>query len=384
MNSEPQSNSVSGDSEKSPPSSPPVDRSGTFSEKTGRILAWVQVIRSISTWIWTIVILLVIIPLGGQFFLHQAFSFPSLKITSERAKTVVVQPKVNWQEVDTAVAQALTRTHKEAENYTSQKLDLWIDDLNARVDDNFIDWYFGYFNQKQIEFKSVLVQLSSGIANLLNPELPSPSEKVAEVMTRDFQQEFSKRVLRPQIAQLQLERLTQQTVKQYLQDLSVNLNQIPLSYQIPQAYWNRYLNDIALSIYDTEGKVSTLSLKVLVGGSAYLAMKPLVAPLVLKVGSKMATNFAGKAGAKLAVKTSATFTGKMAAGLLDCTVGVGILLWDIWDTYHTANLEKPILKETIAEYLEQVKVSILENPETGIITAIDQIEAKIINALDSA
>jgi hypothetical protein len=383
VNSEPHSPAVPTHSEESRPSSLSPDTSGSYAEKTNRILAWVQVIRSISPFIWAIVILIVIIPLGGQFFINQAFSSNSVNSKSEPPQTVVVQPsRVNWQEVDTAVVQALKTAHNQAENYASQQLDLWIDDLKDRIDDNFLDWYFGYFNQKQIEFKSVFVQLSSGVANLLNPDLPSPSEKVAEVITRDFQEEFSARVLRPQIAQLQLERLTQQTVKQYLNALSVNLNQIPLSYQIPQADWNRYLSDIAISIYETEGEVSTLSLKVLVGGSAYLAMKPLVAPLVLKVGSKVAANLAGKAGAKIALKTGASLTGKMAAGLLDCTVGVGILLWDIWETYHTANIEKPILRETLAEYLEQVKASILDNPETGIMTAIDQLEAKIIDSLD--
>ncbi|EAW39178.1 hypothetical protein L8106_04531 [Lyngbya sp. PCC 8106] len=383
VNSEPPSPPVPTHSEDSQSSSQSVERSGSYAEKTARILAWVQIIRSISPLIWVIVILVVIIPLGGELFIHQAFSSDPVNRQSKLPQTVVIESsQVNWQDVDLAVAQALKTAHNQAESYASQNLDLWIDDLKGRIDDNFLDWYFGYFNQKQIEFKSVFVQLSSGVVNLLNPDLPSPSEKVAEVITRDFQEEFSARVLRPQIAQLQLERLTQTTVKQYLQDLSVNLNQIPLSYQIPQADWNRYLSDIAISIYETEGEVSTLSLKVLVGGSAYLAMKPLVAPLVLKVGSKVAANLAGKAGAKIAVKTGASLTGKMTAGLLDCTVGVGILLWDIWDTYHTANIEKPILRETLTEYLEQVKASILDNPETGIMTAIDQLEAKIIDALD--
>ena len=383
MNSESQSQPVLNNSGESPSPSHPADHpSGNYAEKTDRILAWVQVIRSISPLIWAAVILLVIVPLGGQFFINQAFSSASENPQSESPKTAIVQPSINWQAVDTAVAQALTTAHARAENYASQQLDLWIDDLMGRVDDNFLNWYFGYFNQKQIEFKSVFVQLRSGVVNLLNPDLPGPSEKVAEAITRDFQEEFAKRVLRPQIAQLQLERLTQQTVKQYLNALSENLNQIPLSYQIPQADWNRYLNDIAVSIYDTEGEVSNLSLKVLVGGSAYLAVKPLVAPLVLKVGSKVATNLAGKAGAKVALKTGASLTGKMAAGLLDCTVGVGILLWDIWDTYHTANIEKPILRETIAEYLEQVKGSILDDPETGIMAAIDRLEAKIIQSVD--
>ncbi len=162
------------------------------------------------------------------------------------------------------------------------ELDIWVEELTNRVDDSFLDWYFGYFNQKSREFKSFFVQVSSGTLRLLNSNNPTPNEKVAEVITRDFQEEFAKRVLRPQIAQLRLERLTQKTVKRYLTDLSINLNKVPLTYQIPQADWNRYLNGIALSINNTEGNVSSLSMKVLVGGGAYLALKPLAAPLILK------------------------------------------------------------------------------------------------------
>ncbi|MDY7021728.1 MAG: hypothetical protein SWJ54_10265, partial [Cyanobacteriota bacterium] len=224
MNSEPHPTPILNHSEESRPSSSPSETSGSYTEKTDRILAWVQLFRSISPLIWAIVILVVIIPLGGQFFLNQAFSSSSINRESE-PQTVIVQPSINWQEVDTAVAQALTTAHNQAESYASEQLTLWTDDLMQRVDDNFLDWYFGYFNQKQVEFKSVFVQLSSGVRNLLNPDLPSPSERVAEVITQDFQEEFAKRVLRPQIAQLQLERLTQQTVKQYLNALSVNLNQ---------------------------------------------------------------------------------------------------------------------------------------------------------------
>ncbi len=384
VSSEPQSANVPSNSGVENHSTQTLNTSVTYSEKTNRILAWVQVIRSISPVIWAIVIFVVIIPLMGQIFLTQAFSPQTNTPKSNPDQTVIIQPSLDWSKVDEAIASALTNAHDQAENYASEELDLWINELKDRVDSNFLDWYFGYFNQKQIEFKSFFVQLSSGVRSLIQPNYPNPSDKVAEVITRDFQEEFAKRVLRPQIAQLRLERLTQQTVKHYLNDLTVNLKEIPLTYRIPQADWNRYLNDIAISINDTEGNLSTLSLKVLMGGSAYLAVKPLVTPLVLKVGSKMVGKLAGKTGAKIALKTGASLTGKVAAGLLDCTVGVGILLWDIWDTYHTAAVEKPILQETIFEYLDQVEASILENPETGVMTVIDQIEHKIIQSIDES
>jgi hypothetical protein len=373
-------NQTSRDNATSNPGSQPTR---TYGEKTDRLLAWGQVLRAIAPLIWAVVIVIVIIPLMGQWFIHQAFN--STPSQTAAVPTVVkvqeVQPSVNWTEVDEEIALALTNAHQQAETYASHELDLWVNELMGRVDPNFLDWYFSYFNQKKIELNSVIVELTAGVNHVLNADAPMPSEKLAQTLTQNFQTEFAKRVLRPQIAQLRLERITQQTVQQYLNQLTLNLEQVPLKYQIPQGDWNRYLNDIAISIQDTEGQISTLSLKVLVGGGAYLAVKPIVTPLLLKVGSKVMANAAGKAGAKIAVKAGAKLTGKMAAGLLDCAVGAGILIWDVWDTYHTAAVEKPILKEMIWDYLEQVKGSILENPETGIMTAINQLESQLFLGL---
>lgn len=161
MNSEPPSPTVSTYSKDTQPPSQSVGHSGSYAEKTDRILAGVQIIRSISPLIWVTVILVGIISLGGQFFINQAFSSDPVNRQSKLPQTVVIESSlVNCQDVDIAVAQALKMAHNQAESYASQQLDLWIDDLMGRIEDNFLNWYFGYFNQKQIEFKSIFVQLS--------------------------------------------------------------------------------------------------------------------------------------------------------------------------------------------------------------------------------
>lgn len=355
---------------------------GTFAEKTERIKAWVQVIKVAVPFIWALVILVVIIPLIGQLFIAKAFSTKSVTTNTNHPVEVVEKHLVDWSKVNEAVKQTLDNARRSAEDYASKELDVWVDELTKRVDNSFLDWYFGYFNQKQIEYKSFFVQLSSGAAHLLNPNNPTPAEKVAEVMTEDFQKEFAKRVLLPQTSQLRLERITQQTVRHYFDELRGNINNISVNYNIPQADWNQYLSDIAITINDTEGKISNLSLKVLVGGGSYLALKPLVAPLVLKVGSKVVAKLASKAGAKIATKTGAVLAGKAGAVFLDATVGVGIIIWDVWDTNHTANVEKPILHDNIAAYLQEVKYSLLNNPENGIMTVIDQIQSRIVPSLN--
>ena len=354
----------------------------TYAEKTDRIQARVQFIKAVAPFIWGVVILVVIIPLIGQLFIVKAFSTKSITTETKHPIEVVEQRQVDWSKVNEAMKLSLDHAYKNAEDYASKELDVWVDELMGRVDASFLDWYFGYFNQKQIEYKSLFVQLSSGASRLLNPNNPTPAEKVAEVITEDFQKEFAKRVLIPQTSQLRLERITQQTVKHYLDDLRGNINNIPLRYNLPKADWDRYLNEIAITINDTEGKISNLPLKVLAGGGSYLALKPLVAPLVLKVGSKVVTKLASKAGAKVATKTGAVLAGKLGAAVLDCTVGVGIILWDVWDTNHTAHVEKPILHDNLAAYLQEVKYSLLNNRENGIMTVIDQIQSKIVPNLN--
>lgn len=361
-------------------SQPPTDPKPTYAEKTDRFKTWIQFLKTLAPFIWLTVILLVIIPPIGQIFIANAFSPKSVTKNTEKT-TVVIPATPDWNKVDVAIATALQNARQSAENYAEKELDVWVAQLSDRIDNSFLDWYFGYFNQKQIEYKTLFVQLSSGLAHLVNPDNPNPQEKIAEVITSDFQKEFAKRVLIPQIAQLKLERITQQTVKYYLHELSGNINSVQVNYQMPPADWERYLNEIAITINDTEGNISNLSLKVLAAGSGYLAVKPLVTPLVLKVGSKIVPALASKAGAKIATKTGAALVGKVASAVLDCTVGVGIIAWDVWDNYHTANVEKPILRANLVDYLQEVKASLINNPENGIMVAIDQIQTKTLASI---
>ena len=62
-------------------------------------------------------------------------------------------------------------------------------------------------------------------------------------------------------------------------------------------------------------------------------------------------------------------------------VGLVIILWDVADHYRTKRTELPILRRNIADYLEQVKRSLLHDPEHGIITALDQTETTIASSL---
>jgi hypothetical protein len=202
---------------------------------------------------------------------------------------------------------------------------------------------------------------------------------VAENLTKTIQTEFTKRVIRPQEAQLRLERITRDAVNLYVSNLSNELENIQASYQIPQGKWDRYLGDIAITIQDTEGNISNTSIKLLVGGATALGVKSLIP--VMKVGSTVYLSLAGKTGAKIATKTGGAVASSFGAELIDPIVGIGLIIWDLWDYQHTVNIEKPILRDAIFNYLQEVKYDLVNNHQGSVLSSIYQIEASVNKSL---
>ncbi len=360
------------------------DEEVTYAEKTDRLKAWSQFIQTVTPFVWVAVILLVIIPLLGRGFIANSLSGDSGHSDSGNNSVVIVDRTLpNPNDLDRAIATALKDAHTKAESLASQRLDKWVDELMTRVDSSFLDWYFDYLNQKKLEFSTPFVWLSSAAVHWIDSNNQPPGQVVAEKLTEEFQTEFAKRVLRPKIAQLELETITRDTINLYVSELGNNISSVQSSYKIPQGQWERYLEDIAITINDTEGNISNLSLKVLAGGSTYLLAKAML-PVVTKIGSKVAASFAGKATAKMAAKTGGMVAGQLGAQLLDPIVAVGIIIWDVWDYKHTVKVDRPVLREAILDYLREVKASLLDNSENGIMASINQLEGGILKSVQSA
>lgn len=344
-------------------------------------------LKLIVPWLWAVVIVVVIIPLIGELFIAKAFQAP---VKASKTNVELVTPinpstqSTDWNQVKKTVRIGLQSARQNTEEYASKELEAWVDDLVQRVDSSFLDWYFGYFNQKQIEYRAFFAGMKANMARWLNPNSQKAEERIAEIITEDFQTEFAKRVLRPQISQLRLERITNQTIQHYLHEIDLNISQISRSQNIPKTDWDRYLKNLSVDIIDVEGKMSTLSGKVLLGGGAYVAFKPLIVKVLPSIGSKIVLKLAGKAGAKIAAKTGGFLAEKVGSMFLDSTIGVGILLWDIWDNHHTAIIEKPILRANLTDYLHEVKYSLLNNPGNGMMTVVDKIQQNIEQSLDVA
>ena len=325
---------------------------------------------------------MVIVPLLGKALLSNAIAPAQVERLLQPRTEITLQPLPKQAKMDKALSEAVRAARSSTETFAAIQLEDWRKDLVPRVDD-FLDWYFDYFNQKKIEFTTPFVWGWSTLVNFVtgDDERQSANAAVNARFTEAFQREFAKRVLVPRNAQMRLEVMTNDTVSYYVKALSQNIDKVQSQYRIPQGQWDRYLSDISTTIQDTEGNISNLSLKMLVGGSSYLLTKPLILATAGKIGSKISTKLAGKATAKLAAKTGGTVAAELGTTLIDPIVGVGIFIWDIWDYQHTVDVERPLLRANLLDYLKDVQQSLLTNPETGVMSAIYELEAGIFESI---
>jgi hypothetical protein len=212
-------------------------------------------IKPFIPWLWLTVILLVIIPLIGQYFIIKAFqTSPNLPTTTSTNTPTLVTPAntTDWTQIEKYVVLGLQNSRQTAQDYASQELDKWVDTLASRIDNSFLDWYFGYYNQKKLEYQALFTGVTANMAKMLNPNSQDPNTRIAEVITEEFQSEFAKRVLRPQISQLTLERIATQTSKKYLEAAGTYISQPPQNSKISSADWNRYLKELSINVVNMD------------------------------------------------------------------------------------------------------------------------------------
>ncbi len=338
-----------------------------YQEKSNRISVWSEFIRSFSKFVWLIVAIIVLVTLG------KIFVFKSDKGLLEHkfVKKPVVQ-RVDWSKVNKTIAKTMTEARLSTEQMAASKLDLWIADNMKRVDDDFLEWYFGYWTQQKLGLKSLLAQVWHWV--------DSDSPTAAEKLTMEVQEEFTNRVIRPQIAQLEIERIIGEIVAHYSATLKDKLKNIPVEYKISPAEWDRYIGDIALIVKNVEANRSTpLTLKAMVGltaGGTIMVVSTL-RPMITRIGARISARLATKTAAQMAAKTGGKVAAKTGGKFLGSIIAIGIIIWDVWDHYSTKAKAQPILRQNIHDYLQEVKQSILHDPSYGIMTIIYQMEQGI-------
>lgn len=336
--------------------------------------------------IWSIVGLVVICAMGRwMLFRPRPAEAPRTQVVRE----VSIEKPVDWGDVDADVQKALTAATERAHAYGKAELDRWTSELQQRIDDDFLNWYFSYWQQQWLGLKSMgYWAADSRLVEKFFGQQPS----IAERITEDVQEEFAKRVLRPQIAQLRIERVAETMVQVYVEELDRQIAPIPEKYSISPADWDSYLGDLALLSTSVEGKgnvpvsLKTIALAGVGGGTVagvriYQALKPLILKLTSKVTLKAGARGTGQAVRAVAAKTGAKVAAKTGGKLLGPIIGVGVIIWDVWDHQHTKKVERPILRRNLADYLGEMEYCLLDEPGNGLMSVIRQLDDNVLMAM---
>lgn len=296
---------------------------------------------------------------------------------------VAVNSSTDWYKIDKDLIDALRIAHDSTEEFAAAELNDWVDNLMKKVDEKFLNWYFSYWNQKAQEFGSPFAWAAFKIDSSLkiirkeDEKSLNASQILQKRMIEDFQSKFTEQVLDEE-SKAELVKVTERVGRNYASALGMKLASIKYSYNLSDGEWEKYLNDLASLIYDTGNSKNSLEID---SAAANLGNKLLI--ISTAVGTKLAVNFALKAGVKIAGKASGAIVAKIGAQLIDPLLAVGILIWDVWDYDKMVKKSRPELRQNILDYLEEVKWSILNSPENSIMAAIEQVEGKIITGLSS-
>jgi len=289
------------------------------------------------------------------------------------ARQVQILPAVSWNAVNQDIRSAVEAARTKALAKARVSLDDWHKTLMNRVDNDFMEWYFNYFNQQLIGLQYIY--------QLGHSYIMGSSRAPSEVVIENIQTQFANRVLRPQIAQLELEAMTRGAVEVFVHTLNERLNEIPRKYQMPREEWERHLDSIALMASSVEGDRSVpITLKALtagVGAASFGMMAKAFAPVVKTAASKFISMVSAKAVSAAAV-TTATATGtkvagSFAGGFLGPLVAVGIVGWDLMDHATTVEENRPIMRQNIHDYLVEFEKHLLEEEGTvgGVIHGLE-------------
>ena len=118
-----------------------------YNEKTQRIMAWSNLLRSLQPFIWGVIILVVVVPLIGKAILLRSSSLTPAQ-TSTQPRTEITVPVIpTGDNIDQALIDAVFTAHESAQEFAKTELDDWEIQLEDRVE-NFLDWYTGLYTGK--------------------------------------------------------------------------------------------------------------------------------------------------------------------------------------------------------------------------------------------
>jgi hypothetical protein len=282
-------------------------------------------------------------------------------------------------ELDGEIRRILAEARGRAEADARVRVAAIVAQMKARVEPEFLDGYFGYLHQQKLGLNA----LWYGVRRRLDEQQPGAQERLAET----FRAEFASRVVKPELSSLFLRRVNERAVDGYLSHVRMRVAALPAQYAIPQPEWERYLEDLgALGARPEANREVPLTLKALVVTATPFAVWAGVRLVAVMRGA--GTRLVGLSAARVATGAAARVGGaaaaRMGGRMLGPILGAALLAWDALDHHATVSTQKPLLARHLTEYLDAMAEDLVVAPGSGVMSAIDALEAELVKGLSRA
>ena len=252
--------------------------------------------------------------------------------------------------------------------------------LIARID-IFLDWYFNYFNQKSQDIK---MSLSYSDALLKHEfDLKAANQEFNTKLIDNFQELFVERVLQPEQVDIKIREIAVAALTKYLQEIEKSLDKVPQNYNVNQTDWQKYLNQVVVVIKYGKKKQLSFALNSVSSPETHQKLKELIASEKYLVKSEIVSQISQQGARKLLAKTGTNAGALLGVRLIGKKIiALGGVAWELWDYNHAIEVEKPAMRQELIDNLIQVKTDILNNPQSGIMSVIDDLEISFQDNLD--
>ena len=263
----------------------------------------------------------------------------------------------------------------------------WRSLVHKRTEADFIPWFAGYWTQQWLAIKVAWYKLSA----------KEGADPTVERLAAYLQEQFHDRVLAPVAKEIDPDVVREQATKRYVQLLSKQLQGIPQRYGVPSDQFDQRIRDISAIAQEPHlGRNASLYQIVHADPIATLpAYVELIAQIHKEVGgagiepsdasiSPVAKRAAGKLGDQLATRGGASVAAAAVGGVAGVIISLGATGYGVIAHENERPKMETQLRETLNSVLDDMWVSLMEDPATGVMAGVNHISLQIEGSLAKA
>jgi hypothetical protein len=299
------------------------------------------------------------------------------------------QPQVSaatWEGVRREVVLASLVGRGDATGYARQAVVEWLERVRQYSETAFIPWYTSYWTQEWLAIKLALH----------GPEDDATGEAAVQHLARHLEQEFAARVLEPASEDSGPAEISRRATAIYLSGLQTAISTSGKRHRIPEAALRSWLTAVpALTAAGADSQSIPLSELLGTGPDHRLESRIALLEQIEAHGLSSQQRLAQEALAKEASALAAAVTERFAArsgaaaatvmgGPVGAVISLGLTGWSL--SQHEQL--RPELEARVREQLLAIRAGmyreLLDDPENGVLGAVNQIHARIAAALRGA